>query len=258
MTSFTMLPLLLMVAMMLLGRGSTKKVLSLQAMHGEYGSLNNDADSLSPAAGTGPNGGIRAAQTRPAKFQHDLYLNLKGDLWPVQIPLSNRESARGHLVGCFVPPFLREGGDATHQCPLDAVACCSLLLLTRALLMTSSRCQRPYPVSYVVLVVTYISGAMLTGKLAQRRQGGGAIVWAGTLATVVQLLWILMAAQPFIHVCIFFRKRENRTVLMCRCCPARCQRGVNHDEELAEWAETAPMMPVEIPSLSNRASARGH
>ena len=83
MTSFTMLPLLLMVAMMLLGRGSTKKVLSLQAMHGEYGSLNNDADSLSPAAGTGPNGGIRAAQTRPAKFQHDLYLNLKGDLWPV-------------------------------------------------------------------------------------------------------------------------------------------------------------------------------
>ena len=107
--------------------------------------------------------------------------------------------------------------------------------------------SRPYPVSYVVLVVTYISGAMLTGKLAQRRQGGGAIVWAGTLATVVQLLWILMAAQPFIHVCIFFRKRENRTVLMCRCCPARCQRGVNHDEELAEWAETAPMMPVEIP-----------
>ena len=42
-------------------------------------------------------------------------------------------------MGCFVPAY-REGGGgkAPRQCPpLSAVACCPLLLLTRALLVTA-------------------------------------------------------------------------------------------------------------------------
>ena len=39
--------------------------------------------------------------------------------------------------------ILEGGAKATHQRPLGAVACCALLLLTCALLMTSSRIRRP-------------------------------------------------------------------------------------------------------------------
>ena len=39
-----------------------------------------------------------------------------------KIPLSNQESARGHWW--IASPPLRRGGDAIHQCPLDAVALC--------------------------------------------------------------------------------------------------------------------------------------
>ena len=57
--------------------------------------------------------------------------------------LSYRGSARGHQMGVAsaLPFKVLERGtkrDVTHQCPLDAEAGCSLLLLTWALLMTSS------------------------------------------------------------------------------------------------------------------------
>ena len=48
-----------------------------------------------------------------------------------------RESARGHWCVAPPPPPLQTGGGATHQRPLDTVACSSRVLLTCALLMTS-------------------------------------------------------------------------------------------------------------------------
>ena len=47
-------------------------------------------------------------------------------------------------MDCVAPPS--KGGDAIHQCPLDAVALC--ILLTCALLMTSSHSEGP-PVGFV-------------------------------------------------------------------------------------------------------------
>ena len=66
---------------MMLGRGYARKAESLHAMHGGYGSLNNDQDGTFSGGGSGGGSG---GSTTVTKFQHDLYLNLRKDLWQVQ------------------------------------------------------------------------------------------------------------------------------------------------------------------------------
>ena len=106
-----------------------------------------------------------------------------------------------------------------------------------------------------MLVATYISSALLTGKLEQHANGG-TIVWGGTLATVVQIMWILMAAQPLIHVCIYFRKAESRAEIIFWC-PAVCNgraaaAGHRNRGAAGMWEETSPMMRAEsIKNLSD-------
>ena len=58
-------------------------------------------------------------------------------------PFPTENLARG-LMGCSSVELgggCGGGGEATHQCPLDAVSCSSLFLLTCALLMTPSRSE---------------------------------------------------------------------------------------------------------------------
>ena len=67
-----------------------------------------------------------------------------------QHPLSNRESARGHWW-IASPPHPHP--PSIHQRALGAVACCPLLLLTRALLMTSSHYSKARPTCRSLLLL---------------------------------------------------------------------------------------------------------
>ena len=78
------------------------------------------------------------------------------------------------LMDCIAP--LRRGGDAIHQCPLDAVALC--FLLTSALLMTSSHSEG-YAINGNVFNTTLLS-LLVPAKLQSSR-----LAWATVAATTL-------------------------------------------------------------------------
>ena len=81
------------------------------------------------------------------------------------------------LMDCFVLRSPWKGrDDAIHQRPLDAVACCPLLLLTRALLMTSSRSKASS------MGLTSLQQTSCSAQTAPHSQADGTLCWRDSLA----------------------------------------------------------------------------
>lgn len=67
----------------------------------------------------------------------------------------------------------------------------------------------PWCVCYLVLVLTYYAAMSLSGDLLRNNNNGSdcnenTVDWDGNLALAVQLLWVIMAAQPILHTSIFW------------------------------------------------------
>ena len=72
----------------------------------------------------------------------------------------------------------------------------------------------PWCAVYVVMVLPYIVANLVSRHLLRHNPGVlGCTVptvdWGSDLAILVQSLWVIMSARPFVHACMFFWEKAD-------------------------------------------------